>query len=69
MLIVLKCRFDYNSGMARPTHEEITVIEKTVYYTHRSQEEGTHHAVGGAHREVPGLVRRQRKQGENLAII
>ena len=53
-----------------PQEEMRTRIERKKFIMLTDpREEGTHHAVGGAHREGPGLVRRQRKQGENLAII
>ena len=39
--------------MVKPTDGEMTVIEKTIFYTHRSQEKGTHHTMVGPHRETP----------------
>ena len=43
--------------MVKPTDGEMTVIEKTIFYTHRSQEKGTHHTMVGPHRETSGSVR------------
>lgn len=47
---VLKDRYHY-LGIARPTDQELTAIEKTACYTHRSQEKGACQATGGATQE------------------
>ena len=58
----LNVGFYYNLGMARPTDQERIAIEKIVCYS-QFQEEG----VPRLHRsleEEPGVVRRQREEGE-----
>lgn len=45
-MILFKCGFYYYLGMARPTDEDTTAIEKIACITHGSQEEGTFYAVG-----------------------
>lgn len=49
LLIVLKCRFHFNSGMATPIDQEVTVIE-TVYYSAFLRREGTLHLREGQDR-------------------
>lgn len=43
---VLKYRFYYYSGMAKPTGQEAIATEKRVYYTHSSPKKGMSHIVG-----------------------
>lgn len=43
--------FYYYVGIVRPTDQEIITILNTVCYTHRSQKEVAHHAMG-PHGEV-----------------
>lgn len=45
---VLKYRFCYYFGMARPTDQEMTPIEKIACYTHRPQDK-VPYLVGAAH--------------------
>lgn len=54
---VLKYRFYYYSGMAKPTGQETIATEKRVYYIHSSPKKGMSHIVGGPMGEEPGLVR------------
>lgn len=49
----------YFSGTEGPTDEGAIAIEKIIYYTHRSQEEG-------AHEEAPRSVRRLRECGRHM---
>lgn len=44
---VSKYRSYYHAAMVRPTCQELIAIEKVAFSTHRSQEEGAHHTVGG----------------------
>ena len=44
---VSKYRSYYQAAMVRPTCQELIAIEKVAFSTHRSQEEGAHHTVGG----------------------
>lgn len=40
--------------MVRPPEQETTAIGKTVYYSHRAQEEGAYYVTGGTQRRTGG---------------
>lgn len=52
----------------RPVDQELFAIEKTACYA-EFLEEGACHAPMGPHRKAPGLVRRQREQGNETGTF
>lgn len=57
-------KFNYYSGLIRPTDQEITAIEKVICYIHRSQEREYKSHHGAPHVEVLESITRQRVRGE-----
>lgn len=54
--------------MVRPVDQEVVAIEKIACYA-EFPEEGACHAPMGSHRNAPGLVRRQREQGNETGTF
>lgn len=61
---LLRNRFKYYSGMARPTDREMITIE-TIFRYSQFPRGGCMPGHRGSHGEAPGIVRRQRKRRKN----
>lgn len=49
--------------MVRPPEQETTAIGKTVYYSHRAQEEGAYYVTGGTQRRTGAGQEAERVRG------
>ena len=65
MISILRQNFCYHSAMIRPTDQETMAPEKRIGYS-QFWKGGSGPCYTGPHGEVPGLVRKQRDQGENI---